>query len=1313
MAAANSQSSLAKFAFNIYGSLNHQTPPLSSVEGSTSPASSFSSTKSASIIPENFNYRSNKLVFNCEREVTTLSQLNFPLNVVNSFQSSENELAHHVIIGGRNYLKILALSEDQSRILQDINVLEQGTSIYGNSRVPTTNKLNNINTVKAQSDTIACGLSNGLITIYKVSHSGKSRLIQKFSDHKRCINSLDFLGAKTLYDTPNQLISGSQDGSIKLWDLRSSSPRAMLTIVSSSHSDPIRSCQYSPHSMVRNKITVLSVHDSGALCKFDIRSGGANGSAAQSATYSPERKWNIHTGPALSLHIHPEREYVVTGGRDQKICVFNYGDSQTSNRITPDDTINTYGPVMKVRWCMYPDSAAAQQFGEALDTYQQTNEFPKFEDKLSYDEREALYSYSSSSRTNSLKNYDLACSYLNDDSTISIYNLNRKYIPKEVITSSSNKPFQNFIWAHNNNSSRKIWTITKSNVFATYDLDFHDSVLDSEVSRPLEELTNVAMAWDNGFSDLCIANQEKYEFEITEVDSQTSDSDGVDPIEGEYGSHYRSTSNSVVIMDDNELRSFDQISPGLETEMSMSFNNNKTFAVGSLPGGSKYAPGSSATVPSPLEKPPLYRSSTHYSLHMAKSPSPIPQRRGSATFNYSESQTNLSGITMPRPKLTRNLSQTTQDSSISIGSAPQPSMSLLKQKKSFQVNHASPYLVPLSLPLPLNDDAAFEALSNNYLISIPDGFNLVDVCLLNASVAASAYRYRECQVWKVLAVSLEDQYVDLDDVTNFLDETVEQGSKEQAGVKKDEADEDQKDVKSISSDLGNFVGSYNSNSTSTTNYGGMGSTGGSVGAKASSMESIAQENPAMGSSVESETKTHPPSGNLMDMINSSRVNSFSTNISPAGSNLFLRVQPEDKTVDKNESAILDDDEVDSGQPDLQPKSSKTSLNRRRSSQLVVTDSHIDRTGQASPIAILSPSRSHFPSADHSPHSAFLHTQHSRDSRSSSFAGQRVASRFGTSYHTSEDLDNENLNILNNAATNSSPLSSMPTQFSHPSGSPNNVSHHSHQSIPHHSHYGSAGAIHGSFSSRRSSAVPSYGFQRPKFAGGNAIPEGEDDNGKSEQLNDVKEGSLLNDIADRATNKSELTKAIKEEVNEHSLKKPWMTEDLIEKALAYATNQGDIVLCATLAILFFDSYNSVISETSCLEWLSLYVEILHRKRLFVNAIHVVNCAPKVIMSQLKNLTSGEVDLRFFCCWCQKLLVNEKTKHKENNEEFGYWYCDECSRKQSNCIYCNEPCKGLTVVVSLKCGHRGHFGCLREWFVEDENVECPGGCDYNVL
>ena len=141
-------------------------------------------------------------------------------------------------------------------------------------------------------------------------------------------------------------------------------------------------------STVRNKLTILSVHDSGALCKYDLRS--PNGGYQHNINV-PERKWNFHTGPALSLNIHPEKEYVITGGRDQKVCIWNYGDSPThQNKISPDYMINTYGPVMKIRWSVYPDNIPSKT-DTSSSQYQQILESKRYDDKTSSNERENYF----------------------------------------------------------------------------------------------------------------------------------------------------------------------------------------------------------------------------------------------------------------------------------------------------------------------------------------------------------------------------------------------------------------------------------------------------------------------------------------------------------------------------------------------------------------------------------------------------------------------------------------------------------------------------------------------------------------------------------------------------------------------------------------------------------------------------------------------------------------------------------------------------------------------------------------------------------
>ncbi|EGW33690.1 uncharacterized protein SPAPADRAFT_147608 [Spathaspora passalidarum NRRL Y-27907] len=964
---SSSQSNLARFAFNIYGSLtsDNNTP------SSPSPTSSFNSIKKVN--------SGNKLVYHCDRETTALSQLNYPLSISNTEIGS-----HHAVIGGKNYLHLLCLSSDQHHVVHDINLLDNPYSRV----VP---KLSSINTIKTHENTIACGLSNGVISIYKLTPSGKSTLSTKLADHKRTINSMDFI-----HDREDLLLSGSQDGSIKLWDLRSGN-KPMLTLQSNNmHSDPIRACQYSPHSS--HKLSVLSVHDSGALCKFDLR--------ANTNSYTPDRKWNLHSGPALSLHIHPESEYVATAGRDQKICVFNYSDSNqaTGSRATPEHMINTYGPIVKVRWSAYDNNAK-----------------------------------------NQLYKYDIACSYLNDDSTVTVYNLKRKYIPKHIVNSYSRKAVQNFLWAQNSNRSSTLWCLTKANVFTSYDLDASDG----DITRPLEELPKVSMSWNNNFGDLSFVNQ------------------------------YDSDEESIVSEESSEMVEMTRSHTysGEQEEDIESTDNISRTSLASAPIPSIPFPTSSSLTNSPLDKPPLVRSYTHN-----------PKPTSSSPIN----------TTFTRPRLNRGSSSTTtHDSSISYGSTPFPAPAQPRHKKVQQSTASyisSPYVIPVSLGIPSNDEYVFRTLAMGYVVKIPDGFKLTDVLRMNADVAEDAGVLRVASIWRMLAIAAEEL-----DVTVISPITEETGGDIALSPIPPTMSE-----KSIASDL-NFVGSYNSAST--------------------------------------------------------------------------KERVDEKSDGGNESPA---------ELEMLPSSVK-------------------------------------------PH-----------------------------WH---DLDNENLHLMTNV------FNSSPTSVGISS---NNT-----------------------YSSMAISASPAASI-RPLTASIKPLVPLQ-----------LQRNELFLEKKESSTNtlKSGLTMALSEIEQKEDLL-PWHLSNLVQQAVGYACTQGDVVFCATVSLLLYDKFPGIISKNECLEWIGSYIDILRRKRMFVQAGNVIKSAPKSIQSTLvqKQQFSTDVNPKFFCCWCNKLLENTSK---------GYYYCQECKTNQSNCIYCNEPCDGLAVVVSLKCGHRGHFGCLKEWFIEGENIECPTpGCDYTL-
>lgn len=1138
----SSQLSLARFAFNIYGSMGAE-PPRPPRPERPRPG--------------------HQLHYTCEREVACLSQLQYPLPALAPADPTLLAPLLHVVIGGKNYLKLLALNAAQTAVVADVNLAETL------GRTP--HKLFNVNTVKCNGDTVACGLVSGAVHLYAVSPSGRAKLAYKLQDHKRVVNSVDFVEQEQL------LVSGSQDGSIKVWDLRLYAPRPVAKLLAASHSDPVRLCETLPHARVRGKLTVLLVHDSGALCKFDLRYPAAAAGAAL-----PERKWTFHSGPALSLHIHPDAEYVLTAGRDRKVCAWNYGE-HALHLVTPELVVSTYGPVMKVRWCPLP------------------SDDPSDPDAFDWDDP--------ADRHLSLYSYDFACSYLNDDPTVSVYNLRRKYVPKEIVTTSSGKPLQNFVWARNLLLHRNLWCITKANSFVSYNLADPDL---ANIARPLLSLPPVATAWSPGYANLAFVSQNSADFDALPdplaADLDSNDSFGDDPAR----------------LDDHH----DHLPYGPL-----------------LTSGDLHLKG----LTPPKDRPPLPRQGTQFTVASIKSLSPGMHLRASAS--------EYMPLPPQRPGLHRNSSQTTQESaSHTPGHAPA------------HKRHAagSPYVVTLPIPVPLADDTVFDILANEYHISIPDGFSLLDVCQINARVAAMVHRYRDCEVWRMLAVVLEQetQYAD-PPATNLPENEILPASSDQGFIVADS------DAKSVSSYLGNFVGSLNSNSTLTTNYGGPRRINSATSVNKLSILSSSKDSARhfyhLGESLGKELASAPLLAEAGIVSTAGAVDSSSLSKPDP---LLSEKQPSEGIASSVESTA--------------PLSKKHSFLTTGSITLKAID--IKQNQNLHPFVSTSPG---ILMSGESPMK--------RTVRSSPVPNSSPSRQPWLIPGNSTDLDDENL----------APGTAASYSSSGPLGGTDRYS-----SLGNSLHSGPR--IRPSFLSYRSSLTSgrSYlGSSRPGFHMPPTILA-------SPSLEKVDEFS----VTSAEPKSSELTKAIKQ--NNHVFKnadeltnKPWSLINMLAKAVAYANEQGDLIMCSTLILLFHDLFeknfsSKVLSDQGCLECLGLYIETLRKKCLFTNAVNVVKEAPSSFKYKLSAFASKEVDMRYYCCWCEKLLVNETSKEKFGpaSEKFGYWYCDSCSRQQLCCIYCNEPSRGLSVVVGLNCGHRGHFGCLQEWFVDEGNTECPAGCEY---
>lgn len=183
--------------------------------------------------------------------------------------------------------------------------------------------------------------------------------------------------------------------------------------------------------------------------------------------------------------------------------------------------------------------------------------------------------------------------------------------------------------------------------------------------------------------------------------------------------------------------------------------------------------------------------------------------------------------------------------------------------------------------------------------------------------------------------------------------------------------------------------------------------------------------------------------------------------------------------------------------------------------------------------------------------------------------------------------------------------------------------------------------------------------------------------------------------------------------------PWDASRLIKKIFEQSVATGNVLLTISIILLFQTTFK-VTSTTVVKNALSEFINILHKYELFEIAANLLKFCP---WDDILEAGNGQCTVRIYCERCKKLLVNESSKEKFTEEwkrtgrqevmkRFGYWYCDNCSKRNTLCVLCEQPLKKLTFCV-LNCGHEGHPECFKKWFMNEEMSECPSGCSGFLL
>lgn len=287
---------------------------------------------------------------------------------------------------------------------------------------------------------IALSTSGGQILLYDIDkqtsyNPNNAKSVLRLQDSNRAVNGVTFSPSNG-----SLMLSASGDGSVRLYDLRNNKRRPNFVFPKSG--DITREIQCSPFDATK----FAAIYDSGAIQTWDFR----NPSVCS-------RRINAHSGTGLSLDWHPEYDYIVSGGRDKQIQIWN----MASESRKPEHVILSPSPVAKVRW----------QFD---------------------------LQHSNASSAHGVLNTDIvSCNMSLYDNSIYVWNPRRPYIPRYVVNSHTNSVTDVF-WR----SNKTLWSVSKDKQFMQHNLENRDM----EISKmPMQ-----AISWNHD-NHLSFVIQDRHE----------------------------------------------------------------------------------------------------------------------------------------------------------------------------------------------------------------------------------------------------------------------------------------------------------------------------------------------------------------------------------------------------------------------------------------------------------------------------------------------------------------------------------------------------------------------------------------------------------------------------------------------------------------------------------------------------------------------------------------------------------------------------------------------------------------------------------
>lgn len=167
---------------------------------------------------------------------------------------------------------------------------------------------------------LATAATNGVVSVWDLSRFGRHKQFLTYNEHERTAHTVTF------HSSEPYLLSGSQDGTIKRFDLKNE--KFVSTYFSNSES--VRDVKFNPN--LPN--TFAAVSENGTVQLWDIR-----------RTDKCILQFTAHSGPIYTCDWHATQPWLATGSRDKQIKVWNIGAKPSL-----EYTINTIAVVGRVKW---------------------------------------------------------------------------------------------------------------------------------------------------------------------------------------------------------------------------------------------------------------------------------------------------------------------------------------------------------------------------------------------------------------------------------------------------------------------------------------------------------------------------------------------------------------------------------------------------------------------------------------------------------------------------------------------------------------------------------------------------------------------------------------------------------------------------------------------------------------------------------------------------------------------------------------------------------------------------------------------------